>query len=63
LARHQGAICRGQDDGPAARVLEAFAGQLEAMADGVEALLEGQVTERRVTSILCPNCKAELLVP
>lgn len=43
-------------------MLEAFAGQLEAMAGQAEARIEGQVTERRVTSILCPMCKAELLL-
>ncbi len=63
LARHQAAICRAQDDALAGRVLEAFAGQLERLAGQAEARLEGQTTERRVTSILCPACKAELLVP
>lgn len=63
LARHQAAIMRGQDHGESARVLEAYATQLERLADADEERTDKEPTDpgRRVVSLRCPNCRYEML--
>lgn len=63
LARHQAAILLAQYDAAGARVLQAFAWQLDRMAEAEERKVDDEPTDPRIVGIMCPVCRTELIVP